>query len=51
MNDQYYMKYHAIFGMTVIPVMSEATWNKTIRWLGKNVNEIAEMTCEQVRQK
>ena len=51
MNGQYYVEYHAIFGMMGIPVMSEATWNKTIGWLGKHVNEIAEITCEQVRQK
>ena len=51
MNGQYYVEYHAIFGMTGIPVMSEATWNKAIGWLGKHVNEITEITCEQVRQK
>ena len=51
MNGQYYVEYHAIFGMKGIPVMSEATCFKTNRWLGKHVNEIAEITCEQVRQK
>ena len=34
MNGQYYVEYHAIFGMMGIPVMSEAMWNKTIGWLG-----------------
>ena len=33
------------------PVMSEATWNKVIGWLGKSVEELAEMSCNQVRQK
>ena len=33
------------------PVMSKATWMKVIGWLGKNVKELAETSCEQVRQK
>ena len=48
MNGQYYVEYYAIFGMMGIPIMLKAKWNKSIGWLGKNVNEIAEMTCEKV---
>ena len=51
MNGQYYEEYNGVFGMMGIPVMSEVTWNKTISWLGKHVKELAEITCEQVRQK
>jgi len=50
MNGQYYVEYNGVFGMMGIPVMSEVTWNKTISWLGKHVKELAEITCEQVRQ-
>ena len=48
MNGQYYVEYYAIFGMMGIPIMLKAKWNKSIGWLGKNVNEIAEMTGEKV---
>ena len=51
MNGQYYVEYHGVFGMMGTPVMSEATWNKVIGWLGKSVEELAEMSCNQVRQK
>ena len=37
--------------MMGILVMLEATWNKIIGWLGKNIKETAEMTCEQIHQK
>ena len=40
MNGQFYVEYHAIFGMMGIPVMSKTTWNKTIEWLGKHINEM-----------
>ena len=50
MNGQYYVEYNRVFGMMGIPIMSKATWNKTISWLGKHVKELAEITCEQVRQ-
>ena len=50
MNGQYYVEYKGVFGMMGIPVMSEATWNKTISWLGKHVKDLAETACEQVRQ-
>lgn len=33
------------------PLMSEVTWNKVIGWLGKHVQELAEISCEQVCQK
>ena len=48
MNGQYYVEYHGVFGMMGIPELSEATWNKTIGWLGTHVKDLAEMTCEQV---
>ena len=51
MNGQYYVEYHGVFGMKRIPVMSEATWNKTIGWLGTQVKDLAEIPCKQVRQK
>ena len=51
MNGQYYVEYHGIFGMMGTPVMSEVTWNKVIGWLGKNVKELADISCNQVRQK
>ena len=51
MNGQYYVEYHGVFGMMGTPVMSEVTWNKVVGWLGKNVKELAELSCEQVRQK
>ena len=51
MNGQYYVEYHGLFGMMGIPVMSKATWNKTIGWLSTHANNLVEMTYEQVRQK
>ena len=51
MNGQYYVEYHGVFGMMGTPVMSEVTWNKVVGWLGKNVKELAKLSCEQVRQK
>ena len=51
MNGQYYVEYYGVFGIMGIPVMSEATWNKTIGWLGTRAKDLAEKTCEQVRQK
>ena len=50
-NGQYYVEYHGIFGMMGTPVMSEATWNKVIGWVSKNVKELAEISYHQVRQK
>ena len=51
MNGQYYVEYSGAFGMMGNPVMLEATWNKTIGWLGTHVKDLAEITCEQVREK
>ena len=51
MNGQYYVEYHGVFGMMGTPVMSEVTWNKVVGWLGENVKELAELSCNQVRQK
>ena len=51
MNSQYYVEYSGVFGMMGNPVMSEATWNKTIGWLGTHVKDLAEIICEQVREK
>ena len=51
MNGQYHMEYQGVFGMMEMPVMSEKIWNKVISWVGKYVEELALVTCEQVRSK
>ena len=51
MNGQYYVEYQGVFGMIGIPVMSETAWNRVISWLGRYVEELALVTCEQVRTK
>ena len=33
------------------PVISEATWNKVIGWLGNTVKELGKMLYEQAHQK
>ena len=48
---QYYLEYHAIFGMIDIPVMSEATWNKTIGWLGKMLMKLLEWHVNRCAKK
>jgi len=46
MNGQYYIKYHGVFGMMCTPVMTEATWNKVIGWLGKSDKELADKEAD-----
>ena len=51
MNGQYYVEYHGVFSMMGVPVMSENSWDKAIKWLGKHVEELAISACQQVQQK
>ena len=50
MNGQYYSDYHATFSLMGLPVMSSTTWDKLVLWLGKHVEALAKISCEQVQR-
>jgi len=50
MNGQYYSDYSGVFGMLGLPVMSEKRWLQVVAWLGRHVENLANSSCQQVRQ-
>ena len=51
MNGQYYSGCSATFGLTGLPVMSDTGWEKLVSWLGKHVEALANISCEQAQQR
>ena len=49
MNGQLFVEYKRVSNMLSIPTCSKNQWLRIVEWTEKHVTELAEWSCEQVR--
>ena len=50
MNVQLFAEYDRLSHMLNLPPCSDTQWQRITEWLGQHVTELAEWSCEQVRE-